>query len=189
MAWELLVTSAHTEVEDRAWLAVLLPAECAGVMDRKRFLKVFANGTGLAIGGAVAGPALISSLSPLADRRRGELWQEVGRLAEFPIDEVKQAVVTVPRADAAESLKEKSVYVWRVSEHAVVVYSRNCTDLSCPITWDSGSGWFYCPCHGGIFSKEGERKAGPPKRPLYRYANRVLHGVIEIDLNSLPPMT
>ena len=31
--------------------------------------------------------------------------------------------------------------------------------------------------------------AGPPNKPLYRYANRVRDGVLEIDLFSLPPMT
>jgi menaquinol-cytochrome c reductase iron-sulfur subunit len=158
-------------------------------MNRKTFLKVFVNGTGLVIGGTVAVPALLTGFSPVWNRRHGELWQQVGKLDEFPIDDVRKAVFSVPRDDLSRSLREKSVYVWRSSDKDVVVYSRNCTDLSCPITWDAGSGWFYCPCHGGIFAKNGDRKAGPPKRPLYRFANRVRDGLIEIDLNSLPPMT
>jgi menaquinol-cytochrome c reductase iron-sulfur subunit len=97
--------------------------------------------------------------------------------------------VEVPREDWAATLRERGVYVWRRSEQEVVVFARNCTDLSCPVTWDPGSQWFFCPCHGGIFSKDGERMAGPPKRPLYRYTNRIRDGVVEIDLRSLPPIT
>lgn len=97
----------------------------------------------------------------------------------------------VERGDWARSLDEKGVYVWRKSEKEadVVVFSRNCTDLSCPVKFDEGSECFYCPCHGGIFDKQGIPLAGPPSVPLYRYANRVRGGVLEIDLNSLPPMT
>jgi menaquinol-cytochrome c reductase iron-sulfur subunit len=158
-------------------------------MDRKTFLRIFANGGGFLIGGIVGVPALLTGLSPLFLRQRGERWRPVGRIEEFPIDEVRKAVVSVTRDDWADALREKGVYVWRPSEADLVVFSRNCTDLSCPITWDPGSGCFFCPCHGGIFSRSGERMAGPPKRPLYRYANRVRDGVVEIDLNSLPPMT
>ena len=30
--------------------------------------------------------------------------------------------------------------------------------------------------------------AGPPKEPLYRYATRIRDNILEIDLNSIPPM-
>jgi menaquinol-cytochrome c reductase iron-sulfur subunit len=70
-----------------------------------------------------------------------------------------------------------------------VVFSRNCTDASCPVVFDAGSDCFLCPCHGGVFSKDGTPLHGPPPRPLWRYAARVRAGVLEIDLNSLPPMT
>lgn len=157
-------------------------------MNRKIFLRVAVQGMGLVVAGIVAIPALVTALFPALQRRR-EVWQPVGPLAEFPIDEVRKAIVDVPRDDWSSSLRTKGVYVWRPSAQEIVVFSRNCTDLSCPVTWDPASGWFYCPCHGGIFGRDGERKAGPPKRALYRYANRIRNGVVEIDLASLPPMT
>jgi menaquinol-cytochrome c reductase iron-sulfur subunit len=102
---------------------------------------------------------------------------------------VTKAMVEVPGDGLAHLPQFKGVFVWRETADRLVVYSRNCTDLSCPVTWDEGSGWFYCPCHGGIFNQQGEPVAGPPNRPLYRYATRVREGVVEIDLKSLPPMT
>jgi Rieske Fe-S protein len=159
-------------------------------MDRKKFLKLAVHGIGTIVAGIVAVPALTTALSPLWNRRHGPLWEPLGRLEEFPVTAtVHKAVIAVPREDSSRSLREKGVYVWRPSAEEIVVFSRNCTDLGCPVTWDPGSAWFFCPCHGGIFAQNGARKAGPPKRPLFRYANRVRNGVIEIDVKSLPAMT
>lgn len=146
-------------------------------------------GGGIIVSGIVAIPSLITALAPVLQRRPENSWVPVGEMETFPVGGVAKALVSVPRGDWAESLREKGVFVWRPSEEEVVVFSRNCTDLSCPVTWDPGSGWFFCPCHGGIFDEEGTNVAGPPTRPLYRYANRVQNGVLEIDLLSLPPMT
>jgi menaquinol-cytochrome c reductase iron-sulfur subunit len=156
-------------------------------MTRQGFLKLFVQGAGLVTAGALVLPSLITALTPVW-RGRQTTWRPVGRIEDFPIDEVTRAIVRVAREDRAESLQLKGVYVWRPNREEVVVFSRNCTDLSCPVTWDAASGWFYCPCHGGIFARNGDRMAGPPKRALYRYANRVRQGLVEIDLQSLPPM-
>jgi menaquinol-cytochrome c reductase iron-sulfur subunit len=158
-------------------------------MKKRRFLRLFIAAAGTLISGIVGIPAGIVALSP-SRRRDGkaEIWQPVGPIEDFSIGLMTRANVTIPRADWAQSLREKGVFVLRKGGGDIVVFSRNCTDLSCPITWDPGSEWFFCPCHGGIFSKEGEPKAGPPRDPLYRYATRVREGVLEIDLNSIPPM-
>lgn len=158
-------------------------------MNRRTFLSWLAAAGGAAFAGVLAIPAAITALSPVTRRKRDGSWVPVGSLGEFPVGEMSKAVVPVPREDWAESLREKGVFVWRPSAEETVVFSRNCTDLSCPVNWDPGSGWFFCPCHGGIFAEDGRNMAGPPDRPLYRYANRVHDGMLEIDLNSLPPMT
>ena len=159
------------------------------MIDRRGWLAALFAGGGAALGAIVAAPALVTAFSPALKRRQGERWISVGRLDTFALGEVQPAVIQVRRGDWAKSLDEKSVYVYRRSEGEVVVYSRNCTDLSCPLVFDTGSECFFCPCHGGIFGKEGNPMAGPPKLPMYRYSNRVREGELEIDLHSLPPMT
>jgi menaquinol-cytochrome c reductase iron-sulfur subunit len=158
-------------------------------MNRRSFLALATAAGGLVISGIVAIPALLTALSPVLKKRPEALWVPVGELASFELEGVSKANVPIPRDDWATSPEEKGVFVWRPSAEEVVVFSRNCTDLSCPVTWDPGSNWFYCPCHGGIFAQDGTNMAGPPTRPLYRYANRVQDGILEIDLLSLPPMT
>ena len=159
------------------------------MIDRRRRLSLLV-GLGSTVAAAVIGiPAAISALSPVWNHRRAERWRSAGRIDRFPLERIEPAVVQVGRNDWARSLDSKTVYVYRRSADEVIVYSRNCTDLSCPLVFDAGSECFFCPCHGAIFGKEGNPMAGPPKRPLYRYANRVRDGELEIDLDSLPPMT
>jgi menaquinol-cytochrome c reductase iron-sulfur subunit len=158
-------------------------------MDRRNFLKWIIKGGGLMTAGMVAAPVLVTILSPLF-QRRASLWAPVAEVADFTPGEVRHALVDTRRKDwTARSLREKGVYVWRAGPERFVVFSRSCTDLSCPVVHDAGSGWFFCPCHGGIFNQEGERMAGPPRQPLFRYTTRVQNGMLEIDLYSLPPMT
>lgn len=158
-------------------------------MTRRKLLTGIIAAGGLGVAGAVGVPAVMTALSPVLVRRKTEEWRPIGPLAEFPLGEVRKAVVDVPRDDWAGGLREKGVFVWHSDAEGIVVYSRDCTDLGCPINHDPGSNWFFCPCHGGIFSTDGQPQAGPPNRPLYRYASRIREGILEIDLRSLPPMT
>jgi menaquinol-cytochrome c reductase iron-sulfur subunit len=158
-------------------------------MNRRNLLTAIMGAGGAVLSTVVALPALLSAASPLLQKRPREAWRPVGPIDDFLLDKVVKASVPVDRGDWARSLDVKAVYVWRKSSDDTVVFSRNCTDLSCPVNFDSGSECFFCPCHGGIFAKDGTPMSGPPKVPLYRYENRVRDGVLEINLYSLPPMT
>jgi menaquinol-cytochrome c reductase iron-sulfur subunit len=157
-------------------------------MERRTFFKAFLGGGAAAVAGLLGVPGLLHLLSPVLGRRRGPRWVPIGRLDDFPAGEVRHVVVDAPRDDPGPSLRRRAVYVSRPSADEVVVFSRSCTDLGCPVLWDPGSRWFLCPCHGGIFSQDGQPQAGPPSRPLYRYASRVRAARVEIDLRSVPPM-
>ncbi|MFN7138713.1 MAG: ubiquinol-cytochrome c reductase iron-sulfur subunit [Limisphaerales bacterium] len=157
-------------------------------MDRRTFFKWMIAGGGITTGAVIAVPVIGTALSPVLRRETEARWQPIGRLDDFPPNQMTRGIVMVPRDDWAETLRSKSVYVLRESDQRIVVFSRNCTDLSCPIVWDEGSNCFFCPCHGGIFSRTGEPMKGPPKRPLFRYATRIRKGMLEVDLNSVPPM-
>lgn len=156
-------------------------------MDRRSLFTWLLRGGGMLAAGVVAIPGLILALSPAWRRRTHDSWQSLA--GPFEVGKVQEARVDIPRADWAKSLREKTVYVWRRAEEDYVVFSRNCTDLSCPVNYDTGSRCFFCPCHGGIFLQDGTPIAGPPREPLYRYAWRLRDGTLQIDLDSLPPMT
>ncbi len=154
-------------------------------MDRRKFL-VRAGGAAVGLGLAV--PAVITLISPTLDGEDGPVWARVGSLDTFPINRTTAALIEVERDDWSPSLRKRLLYVRRRSEEEFVAFSRNCTDLSCPVEWDAGSNTFLCPCHGGIFDREGVPMAGPPNKPLFRYAYRIQDGHLEVDLNSVPPI-
>lgn len=156
--------------------------------DRRTVLASAATVGSVIVAGLLGIPTALAVFTP-ALRRSRQRWRVVGPVRRFQSGSVQLAVVPINRGDWAHSLDQKSVYVWKQSDGQFVVYSRNCTDLGCPVNFDRGSECFLCPCHGGIFNLEGRPLAGPPKDPLYRYAVRVRGEQLEIDLASLPPMT
>jgi menaquinol-cytochrome c reductase iron-sulfur subunit len=155
-------------------------------MTRREMLKRMLQLGGAAVAAILGIPALLLSLSPLRSQRQA-VWRVVGDLGGFPVGSVQRAAVPLPHPPWAQTQIQQGVYVWRPTASEVVVYSRSCTDLGCPLNWDSGAGVFLCPCHGGIFAKDGARMAGPPKHPMYRYQTRIREGRLEIDLRSVPP--
>lgn len=62
-----------------------------------------------------------------------------------------------------------------------VAYSRRCTHLSCPVTYEptSKGEFLYCPCHNGAFSLEdGHVLKGPPPHPLPKILLEIRGSVI-----------
>ena len=55
----------------------------------------------------------------------------------------------------------------------VVALSDICPHLGCKVHYESTQGQFLCPCHGGVFEKDGTAIAGPPAdehKNLKRYS-------------------
>src|SRR5690606_17035684 len=151
-------------------------------LQRREALTIFLKAAGGVVAATVGIPLALKSLSPLLRHTPEPRWSSLGKVDRFPIGRVLPAAITPPGGVAS------GVFVWRKDSEEFVVYSRACTDLGCPLTYDGGSEWFFCPCHGGIFDKEGNRRAGPPKHPMWRFSTRVRDGSLEIDLASVPPM-
>ena len=52
--------------------------------------------------------------------------------------------------------------------------------------WLPDAELFMCPCHGGVFYKDGAVASGPPPKALVTYPVRVRDGVVEILTSPLP---
>jgi menaquinol-cytochrome c reductase iron-sulfur subunit len=77
----------------------------------------------------------------------------------------------------------------RVSQAEFIAFSVNCTHLGCPVRWESDAEIFLCPCHGGVYYKDGSYAAGPPPHDLYRYRVRVSDNRVEIEAAPIPITT
>jgi len=46
-----------------------------------------------------------------------------------------------------------------------------------------------CPCHGGVYYKDGTVAGGPPPEPLDRYPVRIQDGEVQIETEAIPLTT
>lgn len=155
-------------------------------MNRRTVTGLIVVGCSSAVACVVGIPVLISGLSP-ALKSRQQLWRRVGDLTKFPTGQVSHGFVSPDTGAWPRTFGEQAVFVWRPSDADIIVFSRSCTDLGCPLEYETGSGCFLCPCHGGIFGPDGSRLAGPINSPMHRYVHRIREEVLEVDVASIPP--
>ncbi|HVV02669.1 MAG TPA: Rieske (2Fe-2S) protein [Puia sp.] len=162
------------------------------VDERRRKLLIWL-GLGLSgLSAAFAGiPILASVFAPLLVKVP-PLWRPVADLQGFEIGTIR--LVTFQNADPrawAGSEAHTAAWLRRDAENAFTAFSANCTHLGCPVRWEKDAELFMCPCHGGVYYKDGTVAAGPPPRSLRRYPVRINKGKVEIQTSPLPltPLT
>lgn len=123
---------------------------------RRRFLSSAFMTLGMALGLGTLGGRFLQFLMPtVAEKEFSEIL--VGQASDIPKTGVKQMEIM----GAQMALMNTS--------GGIVAFSRKCTDLGCLISWNGTKEQFICPCHNGIYDKNGKNISGPPPRPLDRY--------------------
>jgi menaquinol-cytochrome c reductase iron-sulfur subunit len=158
-------------------------------LSRRRFLEKLS----LALGGfcaAIVGLPLIGFVIAPLFRKAPQQWATLGKVGDFQVG--KTVTVTVidnsPLPWAGITAKN-AVWLRRESDTAFIAFSANCTHLGCPVRWMEGAELFMCPCHGGVYYKDGSVAAGPPPRPLVRYAVRIENGEVKMNPVVVPITT
>ena len=144
----------------------------------------------LALGGlaaAVVGIPIIGFLlSPLI-RRPPRSWRPVGAVEKFKVgDTVEVTFLDASPLPWAGVAAQTAAWLRRHSEEEFIAFSVDCTHLGCPVRWLPQADLFMCPCHGGVYYKDGKVAAGPPPKPLPRYPVRVNKGQVEILTSPVP---
>ena len=62
---------------------------------------------------------------------------------------------------------------------------RVCPHLGCIVPWEEDEQHFWCPCHAGVFNKQGEVLAGPIPRPLDLFPVEIVEGEIAVDTGTV----
>jgi len=126
-------------------------------MDRRKILKSFAIflpfGTAL-VSFAAMGVKFITPLKREVERRIFTI-----HLNEIPLNGTRQF----------KDLRGKDLLVVRTGERELRAISTSCTHLGCSVYWQQDKNQFYCPCHQGVFDKDGKVISGPPPRSLDSY--------------------
>jgi len=128
-------------------------------------------------------------LAPLF-RKTPEKWISLGKTGEFQIGKT----VNVTFLDSsplpwAGITAKNAAWLRRASATEFIAFSVNCTHLGCPVRWLPDAELFMCPCHGGVYYKDGSVAAGPPPHPLTRYQVRVVNDEVQLQAAATPITT
>jgi Rieske Fe-S protein len=123
---------------------------------RRRFLSQAVMGFGLLFGVGTLGLRFIQFLVPSRKPGRSEAVL-IGSESRIP-----------PGGALSLDFGGHKILVLQ-TDQGVAAFSRRCTDLGCLVSWNKERQQFLCPCHRGVYDRNGTNIAGPPPRPLDRF--------------------
>jgi Rieske Fe-S protein len=151
------------------------PGSARAALNRGRFLSGVTVGVGGLMSAVIAAPALGYVLAPAFETDRN-YNVDLGPTSLYPVDKSNPFhVVTFTRVPNGSDIDRRVVFIRNDGNDAFTAISNTCMHLGCPVR-NFGASGFGCPCHGGQYDSEGRRIAGPPVRPLNRYATKVVKG-------------
>ena len=158
-------------------------------LTRRRFLEKISVGLA-GVCAMILGVPLVGFVVAPLFRKLPDAWIRVGKVGDFEIGKT----INVPFPDPsplpwAGITAKGAAWLRRDAMAQFTAFSVNCTHMGCPIRWLADAELFMCPCHGGVYYKDGTVAAGPPPKPLVRYDVRVADGHVEIKAAATPITT
>jgi menaquinol-cytochrome c reductase iron-sulfur subunit len=147
-------------------------------ISRRDFMKVIIAGISGVIGAAIGLPAIAYVVGPALQKGTDE-WIRLGSLNKVEVN-IPTLFKTVIQKQTGwiNAEEEFSAYVLTENGQDFTVMSNICTHLGCRVRWIAENEGFFCPCHNGVFSKDGSVVSGPPPRSLDRFESKVEDGVL-----------
>ena len=149
-------------------------------VDRRRFLSAAIASMGGLISAAIGLPAIAYVIGP-ALQQQTENWVRLG-----PVSKVENGVPTLFKTTVERQTgwinaqEEVSAYVLTDDGQTFGAMSNICPHRGCRVRWIAEQDKFFCPCHNGVFSKDGAVESGPPPRALDRFETKIEGGVLFI---------
>ena len=136
-------------------------------LNRRTFI---AGGVGTLLAASAGGLyASVKSLYPTVEYH-ASMKAEIGPVEDFAGDVLKEVQIGGRKISVMKG------------DNGLYALVRNCTHMGCIPYLDDAAGKFRCPCHGSVFTLEGDVEKGPAPVPLYRAAITVNHrGLVEVN--------
>ena len=167
-------------------------------VDRATFLSLATIGVGGLIGVGVTLPALGFAVLPSFMGEGIETYEvDLGPISNFP--EGRYVIATFLEDPEQGEVTRRTAFIRNNGRTEAnipsftTIYSR-CVHLGCPVQPNGPideeaakkvkgvelrpvlAQSFGCPCHGGLYDSEGNRRAGPPVRSMDRYTYSIKNG-------------
>lgn len=155
-------------------------------LERRSFLSRLTIGLGALAAAVAAVPPLVYIFGPVAEKEP-DVWRAVGPVDRFQVGHTVEVIFTDPSPEPwAGKSARMGAWLRRNSETEFTAFSLDCTHLGCPVRWLPKADLFMCPCHGGVFYRDGRVAAGPPEEPLKHHPVRVRDGRVEVRTRPIP---
>ncbi len=143
-------------------------------VDRRNFLKGAIASVMAVIGVGFGIPAIPYVVGPAIKKSDDQTWIPLGSTAKIEIGQptLFKFKIKIQTGWIVDE-QEISAYIITNDGREFVAMSNVCTHLGCRVRWIAEQEKYFCPCHNGVFDKEGNVEAGPPPHPLNRYELKV----------------
>jgi menaquinol-cytochrome c reductase iron-sulfur subunit len=146
---------------------------------RSALARIVSAGLGLITAGLAA---LLGTASEPAARGATRRWRRAASPFDLPANQPVTIVLAERHADGWYETRKQSVVFLDHEGDGYRALSATCAHLGCRVHWDDAKQQFLCPCHGGVYSRDGRVVAGPPPRGLQRLAVRVNPQTSDIEV-------
>jgi len=143
-------------------------------MSRRSFLGLATWGIGGAITLGLGIPAIAYIVGPALQKAQTQNWIRIGSKNKVALGEPTLFKTKIERKTGwIVNEEEISIYVLTENGRDFIAMSNICTHLGCRVRWIDEQQRFFCPCHNGVFDKDGTVISGPPPRPLSQYEVKI----------------
>jgi len=147
-------------------------------MSRRDFMKATIAAISGVIGAAIGLPAIAYVVGPALQKETDE-WVRLGSVNKVEVNIPALFKTVIEKQTGWINAEEEfSVYVLTTNGREFIVISNICTHLGCKVRWIPDRDGFFCPCHNGVFAKDGSVVSGPPPRSLDRFESKVEDGIL-----------
>lgn len=148
---------------------------------RRKFMSLVTGAITALIGLGLGIPAIAYIIGPALKKEESQDWIRLGSTSKVELGLPTLFKTKIQRQTGwIVNEKEISVYVRTENGREFVAMSNICTHLGCRIRWIADREEFFCPCHNGVFDKDGGIVSGPVPRPLDRFDTKVEDGQLFI---------
>jgi menaquinol-cytochrome c reductase iron-sulfur subunit len=137
---------------------------------RREFVAGVVGVLGAIISAVVGLPLIGYIIAPALQQGGGAGWVPLGTLSALPPGAPTPLTFSRLKQVGWKRAKiNRTAYAILDEANTVTVLSDVCTHLGCRVRWLPEQGVFACPCHEGVFDRQGNVVSGPPPRPLDRF--------------------
>lgn len=159
---------------------------------RRQFLSYTLTGVGGFMAAGMILPMLRFAVDPvLKAEASGDFKMTKQKIADITADPVRVDFKYEQKDGWHTGEVTQSAWVYKNEEGEIVALSPICKHLGCTVNWEGSEkhpNQFFCPCHNGVYTKDGNNVPGtPPRGPLDAYPIREKDGFLMLGTPEQNP--